>query len=233
MEHAGGFGGREIAREDVSRAPLRLMVYDRTCVKNRGLGLSSAWSVGANLYRRLGRFDATRGVRSWHEAITWLASFEASRPIAEIQYWGHGRWGRVLVGSDVLDASALREGHALHASLRAVRERLVDGEEGLVWLRTCEVFGARIGTDFAQSLADFFGAKVAGHTFIIGAIQSGLRALAPGCRPTWSAREGLAEGTPDQPVRALWSAASHPRTITCLANEVPRTWLEEDSAPRG
>lgn len=216
----------------MSSAPLRLMVYDRTCVKRHGFGLSSAWSAGATLYRGLGRFDATRGVGSWDEAVAWLAGFEASRPIEEIQYWGHGRWGRVLVGSDVLDVSALRQGHALYPSLCAVRERLVARERGLIWLRTCEAFGARVGIDFAQSLADFFGVNVAGHTFIIGAIQSGLRALAPGCRPTWSAVEGLAEGTGERPKRALWSAPRHPRTITCLENEVPRAWLEEDSTPR-
>lgn len=208
------------------------MVYDRTCVKRHGFGLSSVWSAGATLYRGLGRFDATRGVRSWQEAVTWLATFEASRPIEEIQYWGHGRWGRVLVGSDVLDVSALRQGHALHSSLCDVRERLVGGDRGLIWLRTCEAFGARAGADLAQSLADFFGVNVAGHTFIIGAIQSGLRALAPGCRPSWSAAEGLAEGTPERPERALWSAPKYPRTITCLENEVPPAWREEDSASR-
>ena len=216
----------------MSSAPLRLMVYDRTCVKHHGVGLSSAWSAGATLYRGLGRFDATFGARSWQEAVAWLACVEARRPIEQIQYWGHGRWGRVLVGSDVLDRSALREGHPLHRDLLAVRERLAPSAQSLVWLRTCEAFGAILGIDFAEALADFFGVKVAGHTFIIGAIQSGLRALSPGCRPAWSPAEGLAEGTPEKPVRALWSSATYPRTITCLSNEVPRTWLEEDSAPR-
>ena len=113
-----------------------------------------------------------------------------------------------------------------------MRERLAPGIQTSMWLRTCEAFGARAGLDFAQSLSDFFGVNVAGHTFIIGALQSGLRALSPGGRPTWSPAEGLAEGTPEQPKRALWSGASHPRTITCFANEVPRSWFEEDSAPR-
>jgi hypothetical protein len=101
-----------------------------------------------------------------------------------------------------------------------------------VWLRTCEAFGARAGLDFAQALADTFGARVAGHTFIIGAFQSGLHALEPGCRPTWSAAEGILEGAPEAPRRAMWSGPTQPRTITCFSNEVPAVWLDEDSAPR-
>jgi hypothetical protein len=215
----------------VSPAPLRLMVYDRTCVK-RVVGLSTAWSAGSILYRGLRRLDATFGVRSWDEALSWLASYDPSRPIAEIQYWGHGRWGRVLVDDDVLDASAQRPGHRLHPSLLAVRDRLVPNGEALVWLRTCEAFGASAGHAFAQTLADVLGARVAGHTFIIGALQSGLRTLAPGCRPTWSNVEGLAEGTADAPVRAHGSRPTEPRTITFLSNEIPRPWFAEDSAAK-
>jgi hypothetical protein len=214
----------------VNESALRLMVYDRTCMK-RGVGLSTAWSVGSRLYRGLGRLDATFGARSWNEALSWLATFEVSRPIQEVQYWGHGRWGRVLVAEDVFDAEALRLGHPLHALVLAVRERLVPGGEALVWLRTCEAFGARAGIDFAQALADGLGARVAGHTFVIGALQSGLRVLAPGCRPRWSAAEGIAEGTPDSPKRAFGSGPTRPRTITCFSNQVPRAWLEEDGVP--
>jgi hypothetical protein len=203
------------------------MIHDRTCSRF-GVGLSTAWSAGSLLYRGLRRLDATFGVSSWDEALAWLATYEASRPIEEIQYWGHGRWGRVLVADDVFDRAALSPGHPLHRRLLAVRERLVP--RSLVWLRTCEAFGARAGIDFAQALADGLGANVAGHTFIIGAVQSGLRALSPGCRPRWSPTEGLAEGTPEMPKRAHGSAPRHPRTITCLTNEVPREWFDEDSA---
>src|SRR5437762_849941 len=80
----------------------------------------------------------------------------------------------------------------------------------LVWLRTCEAFGADDGQAFAARLADTLGARVAGHTFIIGAVQSGLRTLAPGSRPTWSSAEGIAEGTPAQPIRAHGSGILRP-----------------------
>jgi hypothetical protein len=203
------------------------MVYDRTCLTH-GVGLSTAWSAGALLYRGLGRLDATFGATSWTDALGWLASHDPGRPIEQVQYWGHGRWGRIFVDADALDASALKPGHPLAPKLEALRERLAP--DALVWLRTCEAFGAAAGQAFAERLADTLGARVAGHTFIIGAVQSGLRALAPGFRAAWSLSEGLAEGTPDQPIRAHASSVARPRTITCLANAFPSTWFDEDGA---
>lgn len=198
----------------------RLLVYDSTCVRH-GFGLSTAWSLGASLYRGLGRLDGARGVTSWEEALRWL---ERQRdPIAEVQYWGHGKWGRALVDRDILNASALSPSHHLYKGLEALRERLLPG--ALVWFRTCETFGASRGIDFARRLSDFLGARVAGHTFIIGFHQSGLHGLAPGCAPDWSADEGLAEGCPDEPRQAKWSSAREPRTITCLTGRVPDGWL--------
>jgi hypothetical protein len=206
--------------------PLKLMVYDRTCIRKGG-GLSTAWFAGSLLYRGLGRIDACFGARSWDEALEWLASYdrESSRPIDEIQYWGHGRWGRVFIDDDSLDASTLRG-----ARIDAVRERLVPDGKSLVWLRTCEAFGTNAGHEFAQALADRLDARVAGHTFIIGVLQSGLRTLAPGCRPQWRTDEGLAEGTGDKPVRADSSGFRKPRTISCITNEVPDAWFAQDGA---
>src|SRR5262245_36135293 len=199
---------------------VRVMVYDRTCVGRVG-GLSRVWSAGSTLYRRLGRLDAACGVESWDEALDWLAALP--EPIRELQYWGHGRWGRALVADDVLDAGALAVGDRRRPKLEALRERLLP--DALVWFRTCETFGARAGIDFAERLADFLGARVAGHTFVVHFHQSGLHGLAPGCRAHWSADEGLAEGTADEPRRARVSAPWAPRTITCLAGAVPEAWF--------
>ena len=205
---------------------LRLMIYDRTCVGPRvPVGLTTAWSAGSVLYRGLRRIDATFGATSWKEALEWLATYEVSRRIAEIQYWGHGRWGRVMIDKDPFDASALSAASPLAANVAALRERLVPGGEALVWLRTCEAFGATAGLDFAQRLADGLGARVAGHTHIIGALQSGLRALRPGNAPNWTPEEGIAEGTPDAPKRAHESGVLRPRTITCFTGEVPASWF--------
>ncbi len=193
---------------------MRVGVFDRT----QGT-LTATWRAGTVLYRGLGRLDATFGATSWAEALDWLAG--AKEPIEEIQYWGHGRWGRVLVDRDVLSAESM--GGPLRRRLEAVRERLAP--DALVWLRTCEAFGARAGHDFAQRLADFFGVRVAGHTYVIHAWQSGLHGLRPGAKPDWSASEGLAEGTPEDPNRAHNSVPGAPRTITCFTGVVPPDWF--------
>jgi len=204
--------------------PLRLMVYDRTCAGTL-VGLSTAWRAGAVLYRGLRRLDGAFGARSWDEALGWLSTYERGRPIAEIQYWGHGRWGRVFVDRDVLDGHVFDVGHPLHARIEAVRERLLPSGRSLVWLRTCEAFGASAGHELAQRLADGLGARVAGHTHIIGAVQSGLHGLAPGRVPTWPRDEGLREGTPDAPIRAQGSGILRPNTITCFDGAVPEAWF--------
>jgi hypothetical protein len=207
-------------------APLRLMVYDRTCTaKLAPVGLSTAWGAGSVLYRGLGRLDAAYGATSWEDALGWLGTFEPSRAVAEVQYWGHGRWGQVLVDRDVLDARALAPEHRLARRLAAVRERLLPGGQALVWLRTCEAFGADAGHDFAMRLADGLGARVAGHTFIIGALQSGLHGLVPGHTPDWNPEEGIAEGTPATPRRAHGSGVLRPNTVTCFSAEVPPAWF--------
>ena len=86
-----------------------------------------------------------------------------------------------------------------------------------MWFRTCETFGTRAGHDFAARIADYLGARVAGHTFVIGYRQSGLHALTPGMRPDWSVDEGVADGTS----RARGSSFRAPRTITALTPRLP------------
>jgi hypothetical protein len=201
---------------------MKVVVYDRTCGGRWWRpGLTTSWRAGSSLYRALGRVDATFGAASWSEALDWIAA--RREPIDEIQYWGHGKWGRVLVGDDVLDARALGAGHALHSRLEAARAKLAP--DALVWLRTCEAFGAEAGHDFARRLADFFRARVAGHTYIIGALQSGLHGLAPGATPDWPANEGIAKGTPAAPEEAFDSSPSAPRTITCFTGSIPPDWF--------
>lgn len=203
----------------MSPPPLRLVIHDRTC---RGRwwrpGLTDAWAAGARLYRALGRVDAWRGVASWPEALAWAAEVEPGRLIGEVQYWGHGRWGRALAGADVLDAGSLAPAHPLHAALAAVRARLAP--DALWWFRTCETFGTAAGHDFARAFARFLGCRVAGHTYVIGAVQSGLHSLLPGAEPAWSATEGLPPGVPDPPTAARSSLLA-PNTITCLHGRVP------------
>jgi hypothetical protein len=199
---------------------VRVIVYDRTCVRDGG-HLTPAWATGSWLYRGLGRIDASIGVADWAEALDWLAT--RPEPIHEVQYWGHGKWGSVRVGDDALDAGALGAAHPYRAKLEALRARLAS--DALVWFRTCETFGARPGIDFAERLADFLGARVAGHTHVIGFHQSGLHGLAPGMRAHWSEQEGLAEGTPARPTKSKWSRPWAHRTVTCLTSAVPAAWF--------
>lgn len=196
---------------------LRLMLFDRSC-RGRGLvpGLSHAWSAGGLLYRALGRIDGQFGAGSWAEGLDWLAETARTRPIDEIQFWGHGEWGGLWIDEELLDARALVRGHYLHDRLVRVRDRLDAGARW--WFRSCDVFGTTYGQDFARHWTRFFGCSAAGHTHQIMVWQSGLHELLPGEEPTWSADEGVVDG--------LWHAADSgrgvPRTITCLHGKVPR-----------
>jgi hypothetical protein len=191
-------------------------------VNRTGLGLSRAWSTGSRMYSLMGRSDGAHGARRFSDGLDWLSNFRASEPIAELQFWGHGKWGRIFIGKETLDRRALASGHEHHPALCRLRERL--SPDALVWFRTCETFGAIPGHDFARAWTDFFGCRAAGHTFVIGYWQSGLHLLRPGQAPPWTVEEGLIKGSPAHPGRAALSWPSRPNTITCLQGRVPEGW---------
>ncbi len=195
------------------------MVYDATWVGRASqVGLTSSWIAGGALYRALGRLDHVYGARSWEDALAWLCSVEPSRPISEVQYWGHGRFGRALIARDVLDKRALDDpAHPRHDDLAALRDRLTG--DALVWFRTCETFGRPEGHAFAAAWTRFFERRAAGHTYVIGPFQSGLHSLSPGQAPSWSVDEGVGEDG-----KALMSSPGAPHTITCLHGAVPAGW---------
>lgn len=188
-------------------------------------GLSTAWRAGALLYRGRGAVDASFGATSWDDAARFVETHAPAEPLEELQYWGHGRFGRIFVDRDVLDASAL-DAQRPHRFFAVLRERLSSRRaRSLFWMRTCEAFGGHVGHDFAQRLADFLGVPVAGHTHVIGFWQSGLHGLAPGARPDWSPSEGVARGNADAPELGVWSTPDAPHTISCLEGSVPPTWF--------
>ena len=200
--------------------PLRIVVFDRTCRGATALpGLSHAWSLGSWLYRARGAADVSFGASSWHEALEFLGTHRRESPIGEIQFWGHGKWGDARIGGDCLTERSLGRHGELRALIGAVADRMSSG--ALFWLRTCESFGAARGHRFASALADRFGARVAGHTYVIGWWQSGLHRLDPGSVPDWDPEEGLLEGNAARPERAAWSTPAAPRTITCLDAALP------------
>ncbi len=200
---------------------LRLVVWDRTALSSaKGVPwLTLAWWVGVRLYRALGRIDASHGATSWSDALAWLAEVSPGRAIDEVQFWGHGRWGVVLIAQDRLDARALEPSHPLHGGLVAVRERMRATSQW--WFRTCETFGRTDGHQFAQRWTRFFGCRAAGHTYVIGAWQSGLHTLRPDESPTWSVDEGL---TRDDLSKGAPSSPGAPNTITCLHGAIPDGW---------
>lgn len=203
---------------------IRLMIYDSTCLgRIRTGGLSRIWRLGGAVYRALGRFDRVCGASSWAEALDFLATAGAPTRIAEIQFWGHGKWGAPRIGTEVLARPSLSAGHPLYEGLRAVRDRLVPGGQGLWWFRACETFGAIPGQEFARAFTEFFGCRAAGHTYIISFFQSGLHTLRPGEAPYWPTDEGLRRGTPEEPLEAHPSTPGAPHTITCLRSRLPDT----------
>ncbi|MFZ5892823.1 MAG: hypothetical protein ACOY0T_17315 [Myxococcota bacterium] len=83
---------------------LRLLVFDATQVGRKPLGLGLSWRVGSLFYRAVGHIDAAYGARDWMGALDWLAQYEPNRPITQIQYWGHGKWGRALIDRESFEA---------------------------------------------------------------------------------------------------------------------------------
>ncbi len=199
--------------------PLRLVVFDATQRQRQPRALGYSWQYGTHLYRALGRVDAALGARDFQQTFEWLKTHEPERQIAELQFWGHGRWGRIMIDGEMLDRQLLSPAHPHHAGFERLRERLTPN--ALIWFRSCETLGAKVGQDFAARLADATGARVAGHTFIIGFLQSGLHCLRPGMTPHWSSSEGLARGSAEAPEAALSSTPNAPNTITCLTGSIP------------
>ena len=204
-----------------SSGGVRVLVYDDTGVGKAWFqtGLTNSWRLGAALYKRYPpstRVHHTWGARSWEDALAFVATIP--EPIGEIQYWGHGLPGRVMIADDVLDVSAFDDvKHPRHQDILSIASKLTD--DALVWWRTCGAFAGAAGQRFAQAQASVFGATVAGHTHVIGPLQSGLHTLQPGAQPRWSVTEGLtAKGS------LLPSSPSAPHTIHFLQGAIPKGW---------
>lgn len=202
---------------------LRLVVWDAT---GHGAArvqpaLTASWRYGVKLYGlrpSSTRVDATFGATCWQDAFAWLCSVRPGERIDEVQYWGHGLPGRVLIATDVLTSMSLAPGAPLAADVDAFVARL-SGPQALVWFRTCGAFGGAVGHAFAAACASRFGCRVAGHTFIIGPLQSGLHTVSPSSPPSWPLTEGQgAAGA------LLSSSPSAPNTISCLHGAIPAGW---------
>jgi hypothetical protein len=214
--------------------PLRLVVFDTTDrgrfagdsgggadgTSARGLGLSPIWRLGAQLFDGLGGFEAWCGAHTWAEALQFAADTadRFGRPIGELQAWGHGGFGFMRIGTTALDRRALAASSDLAPKLDRLRDALAP--DALVWLRCCSAFGHTAGHAFAPALADRLHARVAGHTHIIHALQSGTHSLAPGETPSWPEEEGVRFEAASA-AGALTSRRDAPNTITCLRVRLP------------
>jgi hypothetical protein len=220
------------------RAPLRLVVWDATEVAPLRLprvtrredgtaegtgGLSRWWRLGAGLHRGLYGADAVAPASTWDEALRFAiaASDRLGAKIAELQAWGHGGFGFMRMGDTRLDRASLAGGAALAPLVDALRDRLAD--DALVWLRCCSAFGAAEGRAFAPALAERLRARVAAHTFIIGAWQSGTHSVALGEAPSWPIDEGT-ERTASGAIVARVSRADAPNTVFMLRRGLPAGW---------
>ncbi len=216
---------RLVVFDATDTGPLRIpRVERRTDGTAQGTGgLTRFWRIGAQLHRVLSHADGVTGARSWRDALQWATDVSRARgkPIRELQAWGHGGWGYMGLHGDRLDREALCTESPLRDSIDAFRDVL--SRDALVWLRCCSAFGNGAGQDFARHLAERLRARVAGHTFIIGGLQSGTHSLSPGANPAWTQEEGV-ESNGEGAQRALLSTARAPRTISCLRFELPEGW---------
>ena len=216
---------------------LRLVIYDATdtapvavpritrradgAAEGTG-GLTRFWRMGAGLHRGIGRASASLGARSWREALRWTADVAAreDEKVHELQLWGHGGWGYMGMGDERLDV-ATASGD-LDGEMTGLARVLAPG--ALVWFRCCSAFGTAAGQRFATAIAERLGARVAGHTYIIGLWQSGTRSVAPGESAAWDPDEGVLRGADGSPLGADVSSMRAPRTLHCLRPGLPAGW---------
>lgn len=184
-------------------AGLKVMVYDATDTVPDQLELADSWKLGGVLYKLVKQVDHIIAATSWAQAVKELNAIK--QPIEEIQFWGHGCPGKFFIAGKPLDDLVL--------------EAITFKVKNLVWFRSCGTFAGSRGHNFAKKIARKFQCQVAGHTFIIGPLQSGLHSLKPGKEPSWSIEEGL-DGKGKMKNSSPWA----PNTITCLHADVPKGW---------
>lgn len=215
------------------------MIYDETDVRktwgvdlnNDGdddlklaleLGLSHSWFAGGALYKALSRLDGYAGFSNWQDALAWLVSYKPEKPIAEIQYWGHGTPGRIWMKKVPLLADTPSGATPEGVLLSRLAKRLTP--EALIWLRTCSTFAGVRGHNFAEKWSEAMGCRVAAYTHIIGFWQSGLHSVKPGIKAYWPVEEGIKDGTPAFPTKIKQSARSAPNTVSFLTGRFPSDW---------
>lgn len=204
----------------------RLMIYDDTTIEDGWDGFGSdalaySWLAGGRLYRWFRWLDTVQGVTSWDEALDWLIEQGKKEPISQIQFWGHGSWGRAWIGKESIGRLTIHEESSVHDKFEELKNYLAD--DALIWFRTCSTFGNERGIQFAKEFTEWMNCKIAAHTHIIGWWQGGLHSLKPGQDPYWSPDEGVRK-LPDGKEESIWSTRKTPNTIRCFNGHLPEGW---------
>ncbi len=187
---------------------MRVTLYD----KNPGKGfdqwfLMVCWAVGCWLQKLFGAVDDYVGVASWEEAKGWLTSRNVK--VTSIQFWGHGSPGAVYIAGKAITAKMWLE----------VKDCVAEGQDSILWFRTCSTFLGQKGFDYSKTLADGLNITVAGHTRIIGPLQGGLHTRKPNSEPSWPITEGEFPKT-WWPAHLKWGN----NTVLFLATKIPEGW---------
>lgn len=192
---------------------MKVVIYDN----NPGTGINQwflkmTWLVGAYLQKLFGAADKVYGASSWEDAITWLINIETDS-FSSIQYWGHGNVGTVFLNSKRLPKDLFI----------FIKDKL--SPESIIWFRTCSTFCGPMGQEFSRYLADSLNCTIAGHTRIIGFLQSGLHTRKPLTNPSWPSSEGMTI-TNNFFTRLfinlglVWGN----NTILCFQTKIPKGW---------
>ena len=145
--------------------------------------LRLTWRVG-HLIKSPHRFTHRLYVHSWDEAMERLCAVGEQEKLSEVQFWGHGAPGRVLIGHYVLNANYLRSSALLQRWVAMEPFQL--SPSPLVWFRTCETMRGDVGRAFAEQLSRLLRCRVAGYTQYIHVLQRGLVVVSPGGDACWS-----------------------------------------------
>jgi len=198
----------------------RLMIYDATTLKD-GLdwkedSLAYSWLAGGRLYRIVNFLEKSKGVTSWSEGLDYLIEEGKKKKISQVQFWGHGLWGRAYIGGDKLSTSRLKNDKELAEKFKELSALMT--EDAFWWFRTCQTYATESGHEFAKSFTNLIDRKTAAHTHTIGLWQSGGRTLMPGEEPSWSTKQGVENG------EAELSSRTAVNSIPCLQGRLPKSW---------
>lgn len=182
------------------------------------VGLTHQWIVGGKLYRALRWVDKCKGASNWADALKWLTTVDPGEKIEQIQIWGHGSPGKSWMNNEPLSWKSFEGQHK--EMLQQIADRLTD--DAVIWFRNCSVFAGENGHKFAKAWSNNMNCKIAAHTYIISAWQSGLNTCCPGEEPSWPLTEGIAEGTPSHIKKLKTSTPWAEKSVFMLAADLPK-----------